>query len=924
MLGEHDPATIGRYHVGALLGRGGAGAVHRAWDPELDREVAIKRVHLRGDADEVRASEARLLREARALAQVDHPAVVRVLDVGSHDRPRGREVYLVMELLPGVNLAQWSRTRPRWPAVVDAMVQAAEGLAAAHARGLVHRDFKPGNAIIDGRGVVKVVDFGLAIGQGTAIDSDPAAAAAAVDAAATATGVVMGTPPYMAPEQHQPGALDARCDQFALAVTLCELLFDRRPFPQRELVRLVVAKRAGRFELPRDPGVPPRLLAILARGLQPEPAARFADMTAMAAALCACLPGRRRGRTLAAGAAVVAVAAAGGALLARTQPAGCVETVAALQAFDGDDASAIADAFAATGLAHAAAAAPRTIAALQDQSRRIVDVARELCDGGRIEPDAHACLQTRRAEVVALRDALVAADGELAARAVGATAALGDPRSCERVAGPRHAEATLQALEGIDALERLGRDADALARAATLLQTPALAQDPALHARVLAVHGRLQLQTGDPRSGAAATEQAALAAAAAGDDEVAARAWLTLAHHRARSGDVEAAEVALRNGHAAMSALLGAGAADRESAPPERRAIVLRRLDGTAQTAIGLARGEWDAALAAALRVRDDALALYDEADLRVIEADNAVAVVLRRAGRLDEAIEVLQASIAAVRHRAGDDHPDLALLHGNLGAALLDRGRGEAALAADHAALAVLDANREHRSLRRAAIEAHTAGALHKLGRDDEAVDHGRAALAVLTALDQLEGTTATVARNNLAVALAGRGDRDGAIEQLRAALATHLRLDPRGRSVPLAHGNLARELAAAGRADEAREQALAAVERAREIFGANSLELAVAEVARGDVALQLDDAAAAVAAYTTALALRERLGAPLHLRARTQLALAQAHARAGATPDAAALAQTVAALRAEGPESTALADEIDAWLADARAPAR
>ncbi|MBX7077897.1 MAG: serine/threonine-protein kinase, partial [Nannocystaceae bacterium] len=885
MMGAAEPARIGRYHVGALLGRGGAGAVHRAWDPELDREVAIKRVHLRGNAQEVHASEVRLLREARALAQIDHRAVVRVLDVGSHDGPRGREVYVVMELLPGINLAQWSRTRPRWPAVVDAMAQAASGLAAAHARGLVHRDFKPGNAIIDPHGRVTVIDFGLAIGQGTAVGSEPGDATPADDGA-TATGVVMGTPPYMAPEQHEAGAIDHRCDQFALAVTLCELLFDRRPFPQRELVRLVAAKRAGRFELPRAGGVPARLLAILARGLQPDPAQRFADMAQLAAALRASLPRRGRARAITLAAAAVAASAIATGMLARSQAPACAERVAALQGFEPDDAAAIERAFAATGLDYAQGAAPRTIAALEDQSRRIVDVARELCDGGRIDPDAHACLQTRRAELVALRDALIAADAELAARAVGATAALGDPRGCDRVAGPRHDDATLQALAAIEALERLGRETAALERTVALLQQPAVVHDPVLHARVLAVQGRLQLQSGDPRSGEAATEQAALAAAAAGDDEVAARAWFTLAHHRARQGDVEAAELALRNGHAAMSAWRGTGDRSSESTVSDAATIALARLDGTARTAIALARGEWAAALEAALQLRADTLVLYDEGDVHVIEADNTVAVVLRRAGRPDDSIEVLQQAIAALRATAGDDHPDLAILHGNLGAALLERGRGEQALAADLAALAVLDANGERSSLRRAAIEAHTAGALHRLARDEAAVTHGRAALEMLAALGQLDGNTATVARNNLAMALSKTGERDGAIEQLRAALATHLRLDPRGRSVPLAHGNLARELAAAGRHEEAREQGQTAVARAREIFGARSLESATAQVALGDVLHETGDATAAITAYAAALALREELGAPLHQRARVQLELARARVDAGAAP--------------------------------------
>ncbi|HTM20129.1 MAG TPA: serine/threonine-protein kinase, partial [Kofleriaceae bacterium] len=203
---------VGRYLIEARLGMGGMGVVYAARDPDLDRRVAIKL--LRSGAVE---AGARLLREGKALARLRHPNVVAVHDLGLH---RG-DVFIAMELVDGTTLRTWWEAR-RQGEVLAVLVDAGRGLAAAHAAGLIHRDFKPENVLVGRDGSVRVTDFGLARLDGADGEPDAALAATivagAVSAGLTRTGAVVGTPAYMAPEQHQGKAIDARTDQFAFCV----------------------------------------------------------------------------------------------------------------------------------------------------------------------------------------------------------------------------------------------------------------------------------------------------------------------------------------------------------------------------------------------------------------------------------------------------------------------------------------------------------------------------------------------------------------------------------------------------------------------------------------------------------------------------------------------------------------------------------
>ncbi|MGC4116383.1 MAG: protein kinase [Myxococcales bacterium] len=302
-------AAVGRYFVLDLLGEGGMGTVYSAYDPELDRKVAIKLLKLGDETPET--ARARLQREAQAMARLSHENVLSVFDVGVHQQA----LFLAMELVEGTTLRDWLAAKKRAPREALALLLAAgEGLAAAHAAGLVHRDFKPENVLVDRTGRVRVTDFGTARVVEERPSPEPAMAAALAPFAAgpisgsvpTVAGAIVGTPAYMAPEQLAGGATDARSDQFAFCVALWEALVGERPFAGLDLQALRHAV------LVAPPPAPPRSLPFhlrraLARGLSRRPEDRFASMAELLAAL-------RRDPVARAGRAALALVAACAAL----------------------------------------------------------------------------------------------------------------------------------------------------------------------------------------------------------------------------------------------------------------------------------------------------------------------------------------------------------------------------------------------------------------------------------------------------------------------------------------------------------------------------------------------------------------------------------------------------------------------------------
>src|SRR4051812_18473550 len=323
-------ATVGRYRLERELGAGGMGVVHAAFDPDLQRRVALK--VLRTAASSAEAKD-RLLREARAMARLNHPNVVTVHEVGT---AAGRD-YVAMELISGETLADWLRSERRRPAdIVAAFVAAGRGLAAAHAAGIVHRDFKPHNVLRSRHGRIVVTDFGLAREAEAdlpgSIDSTLPISARIISFAnatpgslsgITQTGSLLGTPAYMAPEQWVGGLVTPATDQYAYCVALWEALAGERPYrgPTLEDLRAQAALGPSALDASK---IPRRLRAVLRRGLSPDPGQRWPYMDALLARLVRAA--RRPGIALAsgggarAGAGALIVAMRGGGQLPAPRP----------------------------------------------------------------------------------------------------------------------------------------------------------------------------------------------------------------------------------------------------------------------------------------------------------------------------------------------------------------------------------------------------------------------------------------------------------------------------------------------------------------------------------------------------------------------------------------------------------------------------
>jgi len=331
--------TIGRYLVEKRLGAGGMGVVYAARDTELGRDVALKLVRPRTVVD---VRQERLRREAKAMARLSHPNVVPVFDIGTHEG----QLFLAMELVVGDTLRSWIGSPRPWPTVVSVFVSAGGGLEAAHAAGLLHRDFKPDNVMIGPGDVPRITDFGLAREfDDAAAATAPARSAGGELSQLTATGGIAGTPAYMAPEQllgHQGGP---KSDQFSFCVSLFEVLYGERPFrPATSRFEALIAEiRDGRIVSPATTrAVPGWLHAAVVRGLAFDPAQRWPSMHALVDALERG-GGRRRRRGVIGLVSVLVIGAAAGSIVVtrarsedRAAPAGCADVVA-----KGNDAAAI-------------------------------------------------------------------------------------------------------------------------------------------------------------------------------------------------------------------------------------------------------------------------------------------------------------------------------------------------------------------------------------------------------------------------------------------------------------------------------------------------------------------------------------------------------------------------------------------------------
>jgi eukaryotic-like serine/threonine-protein kinase len=594
----HEPARVGRYRIEGRLGDGGMGTVYAAYDPQLERRVAVKLVH---PELAVRGGVERLLREGRALARLSHPNVVRVHDASTD----GDRVYVAMELVEGETLAAWLRgARRGWREIVDKFVAAGHGLAAAHRAGIVHRDVKPENVLLDRDGIPKVADFGLAGHAGhaeprpiTATEPDPASRL-------THPGAIMGTPAFMSPEQRRGDEVGPATDQYSLCAALDSALFDEAP--QRRIPRWL--RRA------------------LERGLARDAAARFRSIDALVAALDPrARARRRRGWLGGAGAAAAAAGVVALVLAARTTDA----TGAACALAAGDrarlwtaaDRTAISAALGATGVPYARESWNRVDAAAAGYVHAIAAAEATLCDQRPQRDDARAlqalgvaCLAERRGQLARLTERLrhaSAADVRLAVALVHDLEPVPECANPRSLATERAARATpvLAAARGevTAAIHRAyaartdGKYPEASEQARRAVEQARLIGGAVL-ARALVVRGDIAGLVEGPTVAEAALREAATVADTAQADELRASAMANLMGRLAREAGREREALTMR-------ALVEAAVARSD----QRVALmpVVQQAVGIAQLRLGQVQDAVDsfqAALAAARAVlpRDD------------------------------------------------------------------------------------------------------------------------------------------------------------------------------------------------------------------------------------------------------------------------------------------------------------------------------
>jgi tetratricopeptide (TPR) repeat protein len=478
------------------------GVVHAAWDRQLDRKVALKLVH--PDRRDPRDQQ-RLLDEARAMAVLRHENVAVVYDVGVLDG----QVFVAMEFVEGGSLRSWLRAEPRsWQAVLRTLAAAGRGLRAAHAAGLIHRDFKPDNILVGKDEVVRVADFGLARVVDQA--AEPPEAVAQGGWPQSETGEVRGTPGYMAPELFLGGKADERSDQYAFAASLYEALYGQVPFRGG-----TIAERLSAMDRPPaapNGKVPGWLREIVLRGLARAPGERFPSLDAMLKRLERD-PAVRRQRLAWGGAGMVAA----GALLALWSLAGrspmvCGGLEARLSGvWDAGARARVARAFADSKAPFASEIAGRVTGMLDGYSRRILTSAKDACEASlrRREQTVdvmalrNACLDQRLAELRALSGILSGADAAVVANAVRAASRLNDVSGCDDVAALRRPQA---------------------------LPANAAAREGAARVRQLLAEGKALHGTGKLQQAVTVLEQARAAAEALGHAPVEAEAYLELAN----------------------------------------------------------------------------------------------------------------------------------------------------------------------------------------------------------------------------------------------------------------------------------------------------------------------------------------------------------------------------------------------------------
>ncbi|HYV47097.1 MAG TPA: serine/threonine-protein kinase, partial [Myxococcaceae bacterium] len=782
------------------------------------------------------------------------------------------------ELVEGKSLRQRLKAGPLpWPEALRILEAAGEGLAEAHAKGLIHRDFKSDNILIGEDGRVQVMDFGLARaahdpapGGGGETDSRgawPSPSSSVLQSQLTEVGFVHGTPAYMAPEVLERGEADGRSDQFSFGVTLHEALYSERPFgPDRP----PDPKQWKVKDPPHGTAVPAWLRKVALRCVELKPEARFGSMREVLAALRAD-PMRGRRRAMVAAGVVVAVLASAGAAyeVAARRLRVCAGMEQHLSGvWDDAQREAVKASFAAVQKPFAADAARTASRQLDAYSSAWARMRQEACEATRLRREApestlalrQSCLDRRLESLAALVSVLKAADAQVAQKAVDAVAGLPALDGCADLAAltalvppPQDAaarakvEALRKKLAAPKAQLLAARFKEGLEPAkAAAAEAAALGYAPVV-ADAQQLLGQLQEGAGDFKGAERSFTAAALAAQEGRDDEVGARAWSWLAAVAGlRQARWEAAHDALAMGKATLARMGG-----RETLAAELRLTEGRLL---------LAEGKWPDALAVVQEVVDLDRRVLGEERVETATAEYFLANCYFRMGKLDRAMEADQKSLELRRRVLGPDHPETANALHLLATLNQASGKFEEALPLHLQALSIRERSLgpEHPDL---AYSLNNLTALFATQRKfKEALPYAERTLKVMTAAYGEENPLTATAVHNLGALHGDMRDYPAALEIMQRAVK--LREKVLGPDHPDVAASLATEssvLVELGRAKEGLEAAQRALAIREKALPAGHRDIALAEIAVAIADLKLGRAAETLGMAEKALKIRE-----------------------------------------------------------------
>jgi tetratricopeptide (TPR) repeat protein len=878
-------SRIGRYVVLRRLGEGGMGVVYEALDPDLGRHVALKLLWPGAhSADRAR----RMRREAQAMAQLNHSHVVKVFDVGTE----GDQVYVAMELVDGDSLAAWltRKTRGRRE-VLALLVRAGEGLVAAHEAGLVHRDFKPANVLVSDDERVLVTDFGLAR---TADDTDgtpppPKPAEGELDpremlkTSITNTGAMIGTPAYMAPEQHTGGSIDARADQYAFCVTLWEALVGRRPFVARDADALLELKRVGKVREDDARRLPRRLRGALLRGLDPDPQRRHPSMRALIDALRS----QRRTATGAAVGAVIVATAAAAVLAGRGEPDACAsERDEVVRAWNDDAHDRVRAAMLGTAVPYAEHAWTSVAARLDAYVVQWMDAHEQLCrdrSAGEEGGAQLACLHRRRSELQALVEVLAEADATVVERAVQSAADLAPVARCSDpgVVAPDEAPDERGLVDGVrarivkaDALARAGRSADAIELAREAGREARAIGRPALATEADVMLGAAQRLAGDARAAEPTLENAFWQAQELGDDASMTRAATELVtvvgFEQARTDD------GLAWARHASAAVERAG--NRQSDVAEllvAEGNVLRRA------------ARWDDARDRLERAREIRFAEGGRTLAYAAVMNNLASLAVMR-GDIDAAGRAYEMALAIDRELLGDEHPRIAITLSGLGVVQLRQARYEDAVATLQRAIALRERTLGPDHLLLASPLNNLGITFTHMGRYDDSLAANRRALEIRERALPPDHPDIAESLNNIGVILQDQQKWAEAEPYFTRAIAIQERTyGPEHPNIISPLGNLGSVMREQGRAREALRHHERALAIAESVHDPDNRTVAIAVVRLAETRLMLGELAAAKALLERALPRLGEADVNAFARGDARLALARVRAAEGARND-------------------------------------